>query len=207
MAKFTVYVPDELWDRARASGADQNPSQLVQDALRVYVSEKTPKPAFARRRPDGAENTVSRIVPRLAQEAETAYQEGYREGLEYAAECPWSELEYLAECNWSAREALRGSDIDASPLYIYFRKKSPDAAAIEQSLGPAAVIPLWNGAEMTGFMEALTTVWGATRAFQTEVSEASDEPRGARSAGRRLPEPASNAVRSLAARGKGRRVR
>ena len=207
MAKFTVYVPDELWDRARASGADQNPSQLVQDALRVYVSEKTPKPAFARRRPDGAENTVSRIVPRLAQEAETAYQEGYREGLEYAAECPWSELEYLAECNWSAREALRGSDIDASPLYGYFRKKSTNAAEVEQLFGPEAILPLWSGAEMIGFMDALRTVWDTARAVQPEASEAPGEPAKARSASGRSPEMASGAARGALGQDKGRRAR
>lgn len=207
MAKFTVYVPDELWDRARASGADQNPSQLVQDALRVYVSEKAPKPAFARRRPDGVEDTVSRLAPRLAHEAQTAYQEGYREGLEYAAECPWSELEYLAECNWSAREALRGSDIDASPLYSYFRKKSPDAAEIEPLFGPEAVLPIWNGAEMTGFMDALKTVWDTTRAFQPEAPEAPDEPAGARSASRRSRETVSHAARSALGQPEGRHAR
>lgn len=197
MAKFTVYVPDELWDRTRAIGADQNPSQLVQDALRVYVTEKTPKPVFARRRPDGAEHKVSQLVPRLAKEAETAYHEGYREGLEYAAECPWLELEYLAQCNWSPREALRGSDIEASSLFGYFRKKVANAAEVERLFGPQAVFPLWSGAEMTGFMDALRTVWDTARAFQPQASEASGEPEEARSASRRSPEKVSGATRSV----------
>lgn len=205
MAKFTVYVPDELWDRAKANGPDQNASQLVQDALRAYASGIAPKPAFARRPPDDAEAVVSHLVPRLADEAESAYQTGYREGLDYASESPWSELEHLAECNWSAREALRGADIDASPLVSFFRKRLPNSAEIEQIFGPTAVLPLWSGAQMTGFMDALRIVWARTRAFQTGESDAPARLVGGRAAGGETRKPISGSATQSTRAPSGRR--
>lgn len=49
MPKFTIYVPDELWDAARVDRADQNPSSLVQQALRDLVGKRRAAPAFAPR--------------------------------------------------------------------------------------------------------------------------------------------------------------
>ena len=40
MAKLSVYVPDELWGRARVAVPDNNPSQIVQKALAEMVGQE-----------------------------------------------------------------------------------------------------------------------------------------------------------------------
>src|SRR5438270_10509675 len=46
VVKKTVYVPDDLWERAaRAAGSQMNDSQIVQTALRRWVElERAPLP-------------------------------------------------------------------------------------------------------------------------------------------------------------------
>lgn len=41
--KITISVPQELWDRARRSYPDLNPSHLVQESLTALIAESESK--------------------------------------------------------------------------------------------------------------------------------------------------------------------
>ena len=90
--KFTVYVPDDLWDRVRAHGEGRNPSQLVQHALRLMTAGPTfgsvaKTPPF----------DLSEIAAKKAAEARWTYEDAYSQCLEVVEFWPWEALDWLAK--------------------------------------------------------------------------------------------------------------
>ncbi len=166
MAKFTAYVPDDLWDAARAGRPSQNPSQLVQEGLRALVASTGTRPSFARAVPGDADEAVAALVPRLAEQAERAFQTGYREALEFArwqleskrGDWAWVNLEELADVDWNVTEWIKRGG-DEPVLVSFYLEKDPGWA---RAMGTPDM-PVLSGAEMMGFVEALRTVWAQVR--------------------------------------------
>jgi hypothetical protein len=96
MAKLTVYIPDDLLDRARARDPEANTSQLVQRGLERL--SPAGEAGYARR-PDDAAELLAVAADRLREGAGHEYQCGYRAALSTvskAAELLWRGLDELA---------------------------------------------------------------------------------------------------------------
>ena len=75
---MTVYIPDDLLDRARAQDPGANTSQLVQRGLeRLSPVDDAP---YARR-PADADSLLAAAADKLRAGAELEYQRGYRAAL------------------------------------------------------------------------------------------------------------------------------
>ena len=96
MAKLTVYIPDDLLDRAKALNPGANTSQVVQHGLeRLLPAEGA---AYARR-PADAEALLASAAGRLREGAAREYERGYRAALSTvckAGERLWQGLDSLA---------------------------------------------------------------------------------------------------------------
>ncbi len=98
--KLSAHVPDELWAKAAAVHSESGPSQLVQLALRHLVERSRPR--FAAERNYQQDEVLAERQSRVAQLAQTAYDEGYEAGLRRCEALAWSDLERLAAANWRA---------------------------------------------------------------------------------------------------------
>ncbi len=78
MPKFSVYVPDERWDSARAAEPHPNPSQPMQTALRRFVGEAAAWPVFTRARPADSLAQLAVVRATLAQRARERYEASYQ---------------------------------------------------------------------------------------------------------------------------------
>lgn len=110
MPKFSVYVPDDLWEQARAAEPELNPSQLMQTALRRHVGRSAGRPAFTRVRPQDSQALVANVRDQLMQRARQRYEEGYRHGLELLIEVPWEAIDQLARHDWDLNAWARASE-------------------------------------------------------------------------------------------------
>src|SRR5437879_2375912 len=106
--KSTIYVPDELWDRARALGSQgSNPSQLVQSALTEWVHLRAPRRFDAFEVPTNDDVTIDEALfqmERLRREAQSKYADGYAAGVRAAANMSWSSLESFGEIGFDLTE-------------------------------------------------------------------------------------------------------
>ena len=107
--KATVYVSDELWDRARQVGPpDANPSQLVQGALNALLQLREPEPFNVFDRPQEEEVFDEHIyqAQRLRREAQEMYAAGYAAGVKAADHVTWEALENCAEVGFDVSQWL-----------------------------------------------------------------------------------------------------
>src|SRR5438132_2967428 len=115
MPKVSVYVPDDLWDRAREANSGLNPSQMVQEGLRGLVSTgKTP--SFASNRAALAHGVADRLLHRMAQEARQSYEYGYEHGLKVADRLRWDQLDDLASNEWNPDRWFQDQEYDGGYL-------------------------------------------------------------------------------------------
>jgi predicted transcriptional regulator len=88
MPKLSVYVSDELWERAKRSGQDskrkRNNSQVVQRALEQMVAEQQAKRSAVAAGAALDEARFAEVVAGLRDEATREYGRGYAAGLELA---------------------------------------------------------------------------------------------------------------------------
>lgn len=75
--KLSVSVPDDLWNEARQSRPDLNPSHLVQDALIAWTRQRATD-AFPQDRPPDADAAFSTARARLAASGREDFERGYR---------------------------------------------------------------------------------------------------------------------------------
>ncbi len=159
MPKFSVYVPDELWDSARAAEPHLNPSQLMQTALRRFVGEATARPVFTRERPADSRAQVAAVRAQLAQRARERYEAGYQQGLALATTLPWEALDQLAELEWDLTRWDEERDEDEDP--------EPYASLLEQALTPAY---RREATYRTGVGDALQDVWQAVTSLDGDTT-------------------------------------
>ena len=97
MAELTVYIPDELLDRARALDPGANTSQLVQRGLERLLSPA--EDAAYARRPNDAAELLAAAAGKIREGAAREYEKGYRAALvmvSKAADVVWPGLDDLA---------------------------------------------------------------------------------------------------------------
>ncbi|HTX13453.1 MAG TPA: hypothetical protein VME22_32850 [Solirubrobacteraceae bacterium] len=105
MAKFSVHVPDDLWEEARAISPDRNASQLVQQGLRRLVAQQHGEPSYVGQ-PEGAADRIQEIQVRLAAEARDDYERGYRIALDAASDMSLHMINDLVDLNFDLRRWL-----------------------------------------------------------------------------------------------------
>src|ERR1700677_1111958 len=102
----TVYIQDELLQRAQALLPDVNPSQLVQRGL-AQLLEDFQGPVYASTRLDAVAGDIERLRDHFALEAKSEYERGYRKALAAADALSWRLLEELAENHNDLKRVLR----------------------------------------------------------------------------------------------------
>jgi hypothetical protein len=95
VARVTVWIPDELLDRAKALNHGENTSQVVRDALQRLVGAETQQPSYASK-PVRSDELLGALKERFVVEARDDYESGYRVALEAADSMPLSFLDALA---------------------------------------------------------------------------------------------------------------
>ncbi len=105
MPKLSVYVQDDLWDRAKSVNAQATTSQLVQEALTLFVEARSHGPAYMSDNPSGTQGTMDSLKSLYEQQARRRFEEGYRKGLEFlqVGGVPWDAVEELAEVGFDVR--------------------------------------------------------------------------------------------------------
>jgi len=133
----TVYIPDDLLERAQALLPDVNPSKLVQRGLAQLV-EDFQGPVYANARLDAVASEIERLRDHFAVEAKDEYERGYRKALAAADSLSWRVLEELAEnhndlkrvlrpyVNGAAQEAIRGKPIPPERVDELFQNRVND---------------------------------------------------------------------------------
>lgn len=120
--KSSIYVPDDLWGFVSEEFPGDNPSQLVQRALRALMEATTESgPAYSER-PPGAEQRLAIVQDRLIREAREEYQRGYNGGVDIAQRLNHRALERLARKKFNVLRWLddyanhvRGLAVDSIP--------------------------------------------------------------------------------------------
>ena len=102
----TVYIPDELLQRAQALLPEVNPSQLVQRGL-AQLLEDFQGPVYASAPLDAVVDDIGRLRDRFALEAKAEYERGYRKALAAADSLSWRLLEELAVNHTDLKRVLR----------------------------------------------------------------------------------------------------
>jgi len=105
VAKLTVYIPDDLLDRARRQDEAANTSQLVQRGLERLVGIDSAPYA---QRPADAAVLLARSRERLAPVAAAEYERGYRAALATLDERFWAVLDELARHGFDLRRWVAG---------------------------------------------------------------------------------------------------
>jgi len=102
----TVYIQDELLQRAQALLPEVNPSQLVQRGLAQLI-EDLQGPIYGSTRLDAVASDIERLRDHFALEAKAEYESGYRKALAAADSLSWRLLEELAENHNDLKRVLR----------------------------------------------------------------------------------------------------
>src|SRR4051794_21099015 len=105
--KKTIYVPDDLWERAAAAaGNPPNESKVVQIALRRYVELEGGLPAFVKQGElfDDEDELLNDLTNRYLSEARARYADAFNDGMKIAETLTWDELEVLAVTGWDIEQ-------------------------------------------------------------------------------------------------------
>jgi len=93
---MSVYLPDDLAERARAFDPDSNVSRVIQVALRRMFETDASGPGYAQRPADAAE-ALEHARLALTSAAQADYQAGYAAALGRLPEIPWRSIDDFAE--------------------------------------------------------------------------------------------------------------
>src|SRR4051812_6234002 len=81
--KTSVYVPDDLWEKAKVADPETNLSQLVQQVLRDRFGDGSSRPGFAQVSGEQIERREA-LRQLVHDQVVAAYQSGYWFGLEFS---------------------------------------------------------------------------------------------------------------------------
>ena len=177
--RATVYIPDELLERARALNTDANTSQLVQRGLeRLSPAEDA---AYARRPKDAAE-LLAAAADKLREGAAREYENGYRAALVMVSEhgeVVWPGLNDLAGEGFDlvryagSWRASVGEGVKLPDYYFLFRNCFGSMFGDPPGSDGWSFTPTPSGPFIRGFQAALRDAWETA-----ERPEASDAPGG-----------------------------
>lgn len=176
MPRLSVYVSDDLWQRAIHAGATESPSQLVQKALNRLVSEAARRDAPFRVAAPTNTKRLSEIAARKRAEATEHYRLGYEAGLKIAELLPWGALDRFSEVDFDLRdlEESEWDQLTAEHALLldpaaFYRDFSRDSAYGEGKLEGEYLGTVFA----LGRRDALRDVWNAVMA---EESASTSEP-------------------------------
>jgi hypothetical protein len=163
--RTTVYIPDDLHEKAQAVTGERKTSRLVQLGLRRLVDENRKPPAYVTPRNFVSTLRVQQLRDRLAAQAREDYELGYQVGLQTAGEMPFSAMDDLA-----------ASDFDLSPWLARHRQEAKrEVAAAGVALQPPYYVVPQNPIPVA---TSTRWLWTAARALGTLAlrtdSEAND---------------------------------
>jgi hypothetical protein len=145
--KFSVYVPDDLWDRARKDAPGSSTSQLVQDGLRC-LAQRGQRPIFEP--PEIAPEVMEGLRESLRAKASASYRAGYARGIAAASKLDWETLDLVAQCEWDLQQIGKLAD---------WRTGEPVGEEVVEALTSAG-LPTFSGAVLDrGWLDALRAVW------------------------------------------------
>lgn len=178
MAKVTVYIPDDLLERARAVDETANTSQLVQRGLeRLVGADRTHE-----RRPADADALLAHARDKLAPAAAADFDSGYRAALTAADDRFWPLVNLLAAEGFDLRRWARRWRTAAGAGAIshgfsppsWFSPLATDLGTIIDPIGFDHLSFTPTGAFVGGYERALADAWDAV---EHPWSEASPEPK------------------------------
>jgi hypothetical protein len=107
VAKHTVYIPDELLERAKALAprGEVVVSQLVQRGLHCLLG--TGQPSYAAP-PDDVNELLTPAREALVALAKDEYQQGYRAAAARLPALPWYVLEHISDADFNVRQWANG---------------------------------------------------------------------------------------------------
>lgn len=107
MPKLSLYVPDDLWNQARAVDPSLNQSQVAQRALQHWIETRPSVGPQAFEPPADSMPVPESLVQRFASEASEQYQAAYRAAFQLAERISWGSLDELASRGWDWAAWLR----------------------------------------------------------------------------------------------------
>lgn len=113
MPRFSIYVPDELWERSRATGGVESPSQLVQKALAEMVSRRATSALPLAQGVEIDRERLAKIEAAKRSEVAELYGAGLEHGLRIAEALPFEVLDWLHRFDF---DLDRPSDADLNAL-------------------------------------------------------------------------------------------
>jgi len=166
MPKLSLYIPDDLWNRARAVDPALNQSQVAQRALRHWIDAQEARPPAAFEPPPDAAPPSEGLVRRFANEARDQYQAAYRAAMELAERLSWRSLDDLASRGWDWAAWLRhgGRDV-AGTLPAWLSDREP-------------VAKRRNTTSIQGLVDGLRDIWESVQVgAPREPGRRAHEPR------------------------------
>jgi hypothetical protein len=130
--KFSVYVPDELWEAAskRLGGKDKNPSQVVQEALRRRLSEEEARASLLAEGVSVDPERFEAVRSQLLRGARSEFERGYTAGLELAEALDFDRLADMACYYEYELEDLAGNwGVEGEPWEKWFEKHDVEVDA------------------------------------------------------------------------------
>jgi len=124
MAKFSVYVPDDLLEEARRADPSLKPSAVLQDALRSHLTDRQSRPYV--QLTDELEQERAEAQRLVLGRVSEAYRVGYEVGLDFSRYLPWEAFENFGRLGWDLH-AFRQSFDDEE--YPHLQATEAEAAA------------------------------------------------------------------------------
>lgn len=175
MARITVYIPDDLLERAKVAfgDAEVKTSQLVQRGLEGLLRPSAPAYAV---QPDDATQLMSTALMGLLTVAEEQYQAGWRAALSRVPDLPLWLIEHLADTDFSVRRFAAGykkswHHEDSSPLGGYLTGLAEDIGSLIDPVGFDQFSFRPTEAFMNGYEAALREMWSEYSANVNEPQE------------------------------------
>jgi len=155
MPKLSLYVPDDLWSRARSVDPTLNQSQVAQRALQHWIEAQPSRQPQAFEPPADAVPVLDGLVQRFASEAREQYQAAYRSAFQLAERISWGSLDELASRGWDWAAWLRHGGRDVVPsLPAWLQEGEPEAHSSRR----------WNTTSMQGVIDGLRDIWESVQA-------------------------------------------
>ncbi|TMC53087.1 MAG: hypothetical protein E6J20_08415 [Chloroflexi bacterium] len=187
MPKLSVYVSDELWDKARKASGEHNTSQLIQRALELMVERESAGATYKESRPPGSEATLALLRGIYSDQARIHLERGYQAGLNYltAYRVPWDDFQQLADRDFDLKRWLQpwfSAFLDGVGTKDWNPPKLPDwlvSLGQDYYLGEFAkpidgdgFYP--NRTYLQGFERAMRDVWRSVE-YGPEAQQGSDQ--------------------------------
>lgn len=161
MPKLSVYIADELWNKAKALEPSDGPSQILQAALAEMIERAQARPyaVLSDQIRESQEKAAARVAGRLAE----AYQVGYELGLSFAADLTWDVLSVFAGVGFDLskmREMMQQQDFlaiaeDGEEYVVDWDDFwESEAYAFSSHITPTGVV-------LEGFVDACRNLWEA----------------------------------------------